>query len=138
MQMAASDNIFRRCLVIRNKGHIGSSDTFSLYSTRDVWFELGKYYTFSVAERNRIYHNTFADNLGYAISCNYWPYEEEYPYAIGANIFLNNIFVFNRSGRDNLELYYNDSSGKIAGDLWLHNLIGNDPLAEVITWKDSH
>lgn len=138
MQMAASDNIFRRCLVIRNRGHIGSRDTFSLYSTRDVWFEEGKYYTFSVAERNRIYHNTFADNLGYAISCNYWPYGEEYPYAIGENIFLNNIFVFNRSGRDNLELYYNDSSGKIAGDLWSHNLIGTDPPDRVITWKDTN
>jgi len=138
MQMAASDNIFRRCLVVRNKGHIGSRDTFSLYSTRDEWFREGKYYTFSVAKRNHIYNNTFADNLGYAISCNYWPYDEEYPYAIGENVFLNNIFAFNRSNRDNLELYYNDSSGKIAGDLWLHNLIGNDPLAKVITWKDIH
>ena len=136
MQMAASDNIFRRCLVIRNRGHIGSRDTFSLYSARDVWFQEAKYYTFSVSERNRIYHNTFADNLGYAISCNYWPHGEEYPYAIGKNIFLNNIFVYNRLGRDNLELYYNNNSGKIAGDLWSHNLIGTDPLDEVITWEN--
>ena len=87
-----------------------------------------------MAERNRIYHNTFADNLGYAISCNYWPSAEEYPYAIGKNIFLNNIFVYNRLARDNLELYYNDSSGKITGDLSSHNLIGTDSPDKVITW----
>ena len=62
---------------------------------------------------------------------------EEYPYAIGKNIFLNNIFVYNRLARDNLELYYNDSSGKIAGDLWSHNLIGTDPPDKVITWNDT-
>ena len=134
MQMASSDNIFRRCLVIRNKGHIGSRDTFSLYTTRDEWFQEGGYYTYSDARRNRIYNNTFADNLGYAISCNYWPYGEQYPYGIGENVFLNNIFAFNGSERDRLELYYNDASGKIAGDLWSHNLIGSDAGKKVVTW----
>jgi hypothetical protein len=137
MQMAASDNIFRRCLAIRNKGHIGSADTFSLYTARDEFFQEGKHYTFSVAERNRIYHNTFADNLGYAISCNYWPYGEEYPYAIGKNIYLNNIFVFNGADRGDLEIYYNDNSGKMGGDLWLRNVIGTEPARKVITWKDA-
>jgi hypothetical protein len=137
MQMAASDNIFRRCLAIRNKGHIGSADTFSLYTARDEFFQEGKYYTFSVAERNRIYHNTFADNLGYAISCNYWPYGEEYPYGIGKNIFLNNIFVFNGADRGDLEIYYSDNSGKIGGDLWLRNVIGTESAEKVVTWKDT-
>jgi hypothetical protein len=136
--MAGSDNVFRRCLVIKNKGHIGSRDTFSLYTTRDEWFEEGKFYTYSIAKSNRIYNNTFAYNLGYAISCNYWPYGEQYPYSIGENVFLNNIFVFNGSQRGNSELYYNDGSGKIAGDLWSHNLIGNDATVEVMRWGDKH
>lgn len=136
IQMAASDNIFRRCLVIKNKGHIGSRDTFSLYTTRDEWFEEGKYYTYSTAKRNRIYNNTFAYNLGFAISCNYWPYGEEYPYGIGENVFLNNIFVFNGSRRGDGELYYNDNSGKISGDLWSHNLIGSHSERQVMRWGE--
>jgi hypothetical protein len=138
IQMAASDSIFRRCLVIKNKGHIGSRDTLSLYSTRDEWFEEGKYYTYSSAKRNRIYNNTFAYNLGFAISCNYWPFGEEYPYGIGENVFLNNIFAFNGSQRDDVELYYNDGSGKISGDLWSHNLIGSDSKRAVMRWGEKH
>jgi hypothetical protein len=137
MQMAASDNIFRRCLVIQNQGHLrDDTNTFCLYTARDRLFEEGGYHPYSTAERNRIYHNTFTGNLGYSISCYYWPGLDRLPYGIGQNLFVNNIFVFNGGKKGGGEISYSDGRGKIAGDVWSHNLIGHDPEAKVVEWED--
>ncbi|MFZ5864579.1 MAG: hypothetical protein ACOYXY_01725 [Thermodesulfobacteriota bacterium] len=133
MQMAGSDNIFRHCLVIDNRGHLKLDDnTFSLYTTRDQFFERGGFYTYSTATGNRIYNNTFAGNLGYAVTSFYWPTDDDFPYHIGNNVFLNNIFAFNGRKRGNMEIYYNNTSGKISGDVWANNLIGSKRGEEVI------
>lgn len=133
MQMAGSDNIFRHCLVVDNRGHLQLDDnTLSLYTTRDQFFERGGFYTYSTATGNRIYNNTFAGNLGYAVTSFYWPADDDFPYRIGDNVFLNNIFAFNGRNRGNTEIYYNNTSGKISGDVWANNLIGSKRGEEVI------
>jgi hypothetical protein len=133
MQMAGSDNIFRRCLVIDNQGRLRLDDnTFSLYTTRDQFFERRGFYTYSTATGNRIYNNTFTGNMGYAITSFYWPADDDFPYRIGDNVFLNNIFAFNGRKRGGMEIYYNNTKGKISGDLWANNLIGSKRGEEVI------
>ncbi|MBM4327487.1 MAG: hypothetical protein FJ118_10025 [Deltaproteobacteria bacterium] len=133
MQMAGSDNIFRFCLVIDNRGRLKIDDnTFSLYTTRDQFFERGGFHTYSTATGNRIYNNTFTGNLGYAVTSFYWPADDDFPYRIGDNVFLNNIFAFNGRKRQGMEIYYNNARGKISGDLWANNLIGTKKGEEVI------
>ncbi|MFC1833401.1 right-handed parallel beta-helix repeat-containing protein [Thermodesulfobacteriota bacterium] len=136
VQMPVSDNIFRRCLVINNRGHQGgANNTFSMYTARDQWFEEGGYFTYSTAVRNHIYNNTFTGNLGFAISCDYWPSaEHSFPLRIGDNKFVNNVFAFNGTRRGGLEIFYNEGTGKISGDVWSHNLLGADGRAQVMSW----
>jgi hypothetical protein len=139
MQMAASDNIFRRCLVIDNRGHLEADDnTFTLYTTRDWKAEEERFFTYSTAVRNHIYNNTFARNLGYAISLYYWPQAGDYPYQVGSNIFFNNIMAYNGKERGSGEISYDNTTGKISGDIWSHNLIGTHRSERVIAWGDRY
>jgi len=139
MQMAASDNIFRRCLVINNKGHAeGDANTFTLYTTRDWRAEEESFFTYSTAVGNRIYNNTFTGNFGYAVSSYYWPLKGDYPYEVGSNIFFNNIFVFNGKKRQGGEISYDNDTGKISGDVWSHNLIGTHRSDRVLAWGGRH
>ncbi len=141
-QLAASDNIIRRSLLIDNMSYESdNNNVLSIYSCKGSASDPGYDNVHSVAMGNHVYHNTFSGNAGYAVTNHYWRVVGDTPdcLGLGENVFVNNIFVGNGGEREERELYYNDRAtggygDNVFPDLWRCNLIGDDPSQDVMEW----